>query len=53
MKIRKYCSRCNQRIDFENVTYYLSIAQREKRDNRDNCFLCKDCFNKFIKFMEN
>lgn len=51
MKIRKFCSRCSKRIDFEEETFYLQIFQREKQSNRDTAFLCKECCKDFIKFM--
>lgn len=53
MKIKKFCSRCEIQIDFNQETYYLSIFQREAMTNRDNAFLCQGCCNDFIKFMEN
>jgi len=53
MKIRKHCSRCEKRIDFDDETFYLQVFQRESKDNRDTAFLCKECLIKFIEFMEN
>jgi len=52
MKIRKHCSRCEKRIDFDKTTFYLSIFQRENHKNRDSAFLCINCFKQFVKLME-
>ena len=52
MKIKKFCSRCEKRIDYDKSTYYFQIFQREDKDNRDTCFLCERCLKELIKFME-